>query len=114
MSPRRGGGVQAYRRRAAAVEAEIDAAVAAVKAERRDEHAAAKAAHAEREANRRRFTRDEIDGAGFIHDGYRWRKVVRVNKTTVSVENAQIPHWEPDRIPFEKVHAVQQPLADPT
>lgn len=106
MTPR-SGGVQAYRRRAAAVEREIDAAVAAVNAERRAEHDKAKAAHAEREASRRRFTRDEIDGAGLIHDGYRWRKVVRVNKATVSVESGY--SWL-DRIKFKDVHGVQQPL----
>ncbi|MEV4737153.1 MULTISPECIES: hypothetical protein [unclassified Microbacterium] len=107
MSSRRGGGVQAYRRRAAATEREIDAAVAAVKAERRAGLAAARAEHAEREASRRRFTREDIEGAGFVHDGYQWRKVVRVNKTTVSVASGY--SWV-DRIKFKDVHGVQQPI----
>lgn len=101
-------GVQAFRRRAAATEREIDAAVAEVKAERRAEFAAAKQAHADREAARRRYTREEVVGAGFVHDGHRWRKVVRVNTTTVSVESGY--SWV-DKIPFDKVHGVQQPLA---
>lgn len=100
-------GVQAFRRRAAATEREIDAAVAAVRAERRAEHEAAVAAYAEREAARRRYTRDEIDGAGFVHDGHRWRKVVRVNAKTVSVESGY--SWV-DKIAFDKVHGVQMPM----
>jgi hypothetical protein len=103
-------GVQAFRRRAAAVEREIDAAVAGQKAERRAELEALKRAAVEREANRRRFTRDDIVGAGFVHDGTSWRKVVRVNRKTVSVVNWQVPEWEPDRIPFDRVHGVQMPI----
>lgn len=103
-------GVQAYRRRAAAVEREIDAAVAEVRAEQRAEWDAAKKERAEAEATRRRFTRDEIVGAGFVHDGYSWRKVVRVNAKTVSVVNGMMSHWEPERIKFDKVHGVQMPM----
>ncbi len=102
-------GVQAYRRRAAATERMVDAAVAAVKAEQRAAFAEAKRAHAEREATRRIYTREELLGAGFIHDGHRWRTVVRVNKTTVSVDSS---HSWVDRIAFKNVHGVQQPLAD--
>lgn len=104
MSP----GVQAYRRRAAATERMVDAAVASVRAERHAEMDAARAAYAEREATRRRYTRDDIAGAGFIHDGHGWRKVVRVNAQTVSVESGY--SWV-DRIKFKDVHGVQQPLA---
>lgn len=100
-------GVQAFRRRAAATERMVDAAVAEVKAEQRAKFDAARAAHKEREANRRRFTRDEIVGAGFIHDGHSWRKVVRVNAKTVSVESGY--SWV-DKITFDKVHGVQMPL----
>lgn len=103
-------GVQAYRRRAAATERMVDAAVAAVKAEQRAAWDAQKRAAAEHEAARRRFTRDEIVGAGFVHDGHSWRKVVRVNAKTVSVVNALMPHWEPERIKFDKVHGVQMPM----
>lgn len=100
-------GVQAYRRRASATDRMLDAAVAAVKDEQRAEFAAAKQAHADREATRRRYTRDDIEGAGFIHDGHTWRKVVRVNKVSVSVESGY--SWV-DKIPFGKVHGVQMPL----
>ncbi len=62
------------------------------------------------EHERKRFTRDDIVGAGFVHDGTSWRKVVRVNAKTVSVVNWQVPEWEPDRIPFDKVQGVQMPL----
>lgn len=103
MSP----GVQAYRRRAAAVEREIDAAVAEQKAERRAEWNAAKIERIAREAARRIFTRDEVLGAGFVHDGHRWRKVVRVNAQTISVESGY--SWV-DKIPFGKVHGVRGPL----
>lgn len=100
-------GVQAYRRRAAATERMVDAAVAEVKAERRAAWDEAKRKRAAAEAARRRFTRDEIVGAGFVHDGRAWRKVVRVNTKTVSVESGY--SWV-DKIPFDKVHGVQQPL----
>lgn len=33
-----------------------------------------------------------------------------MNAKTVSVVNWQIPEWEPDRIPFDKVRGVQMPL----
>lgn len=100
-------GVQAYRRRAAATERMVDAAVAEVKAERRAAWDAAKVERAAREAARRMFARDEIVGAGFVHDGHSWRKVVRVNKQTVSVETGY--SWV-DKIPFGKIHGVQQPI----
>ncbi|WEK60532.1 MAG: hypothetical protein P0Y60_14625 [Candidatus Microbacterium colombiense] len=100
-------GVQAYRRRAAETERTVDAAVAAVKAERAAEFEQSKREHAEREAARRVYTREDIVGAGFVHDGHWWRKVVRVNKTSVSVETG---HSWVDRIPFSKVHGIQQPL----
>lgn len=103
------GGVQAYRRRAAATERDIDAAVAAVKSEQRAEFEAAKQAAREREAARHVFTRDDIVGAGFVHDGFQWRTVVSVNKTTVSVSTGY--SWV-DRIPFKKIHGVQQPLEE--
>lgn len=103
MSP----GVQAYRRRAAATERMIDAAVAEARAERAAEYAAAKQEHAERESARRRYAREDIEGAGFIHDGHRWRVVVRVNAQTVSVDSGY--SWV-DRIKFKDVHGVQKPL----
>jgi len=62
------------------------------------------------EYERKRFEREDVLGAGFIHDGTSWRKVVRVNAKTVSVVNWQVPEWEPDRIPFDKIRAVQLPI----
>jgi head-tail adaptor len=104
-------GVQAYRRRAAETERTVDAAVAAVKAERAAEFEKSKREHAEKEAARRIYTREDIVGAGFVHDGHSWRKVVRVNKKTVSVETAY--SWV-DRIPFAKVRGIQQPIEGTT
>lgn len=52
---------------------------------------------------RHRFTREDILGAVAIHDGTSWRRVVRINQKSVSVVNAHVPTWEPDRIPFDKV-----------
>lgn len=98
---------RAYRARAKATEASIDAAVAEVKAQSRAEFAAAKQRAAEREAARRRYTREDIEGAGFVHDGHRWRVVVRVNKATVSVDSGY--SWV-DHVKFKDVHGVQQPL----
>lgn len=82
----------------------VDAAVAAVKAERAAEFEKSKREHTATEANRRIYTREDIVGAGFIHDGHSWRKVVRVNKTTVSVETGY--SWV-DRVLFEKVRSVR-------
>lgn len=81
----------------------------AVKSERQAEFQAAKQAAREREESRKVFARDDILGAGFVHDGFRWRTVVTVNKTTVSVASGY--SWV-DRIPFKKIHGVQQPLAE--
>ncbi|GAA1207394.1 hypothetical protein F6W70_13735 [Microbacterium maritypicum] len=97
-------GVQAFRRRAAEPERTVDAAVAAVKAERAAEFEASKREHAARETARRRFTREDVVGAAFIHDGFQWRTVVRVNKANVSVKTDY--SWV-DRAPFEKIHAVR-------
>jgi len=57
-------------------------------------------------ATRERYTRDELVGADLIHDGSRWRVVVTVNKTTVSVATGY--SWT-DRIPFDRVHDVRHP-----
>ena len=100
----------AYRRRAADTERMVDAAVAEVRRERDAEWAASKQRVKDREASRRQFTRDEIAGAEFVHDGLSWRKVVRVNAKTVSVVNAHVPEWEPERIHFDKIRAVQGPI----
>jgi hypothetical protein len=78
-------GMQAYRRRAAATERMVDAAVAEVKAEQHSSWEAQKAARREAEATRRRFTRDELAGAGLVRDIYGWSRVVRLNEKTITV-----------------------------
>lgn len=78
-------GMQAHRRRAAATERMVDAAVAEVKAERAADWAARAAAHREAEAARHRYTRDELVDALLVRDMYGWASVVRVNTTTVTV-----------------------------
>lgn len=60
------------------------------------------------EAERVRFTREDVVGAVFVHDGRMWRKVVRINQKTVSVVHWQVPTFEPDRIPFDKITAVKK------
>lgn len=60
------------------------------------------------EQERPRLTRDDVVGAVAVHDGWSWRRVVRVNQKTVSVVNAHLPEWEPERIPFDKVRDVRR------
>lgn len=55
------------------------------------------------EMERPRLTREDLIGAVAVHDGTSWRRVVRVNQKSVSVVNAHIPGWEPDRIAFDKI-----------
>lgn len=96
--------VTAYRRRARDTERMVDDAVAEVAAERAAEWTAAKERAAKARAARRQFTRDDLVGAGFVHDGVAWRKVVRLNAKTVSVESGY--SWT-DRVPFARIIAVQ-------
>lgn len=63
------------------------------------------------EMERRRFNREDVLGAVAIHDGTSWRRVVRINQKSVSVVNAHIPTWEPDRIPFDKITDFRRPGA---
>lgn len=56
------------------------------------------------EAERVHFTRDDLAGAEFIHDGISWRQVRKVNAKTVSVETGY--SWV-DRVPFEKIRSVR-------
>lgn len=56
------------------------------------------------EAERVQFTRDDVVGAEFIHDGISWRQVRKVNAKTVSVETGY--SWV-DRVPFEKIRSVR-------
>lgn len=57
------------------------------------------------EAERVPFTREDIVGAEFIHDGFSWRQVRKVNAKTVSVETGF--SWV-DRVPFEKIRSVRK------
>jgi hypothetical protein len=90
----------AYRSRAAATERMVDAAVAEVKAARDAEHAAAKQEYAEWDASRRRFTRDDLINAHHIRTETGWRKVVRLNAKTLTVETGY--SWT-DLVPFDRV-----------
>lgn len=95
----------AYRARAKATEATVDAAVAAVKAEQDAEWTARREAARKAEAARVRFTRDDIEGAIEVRTlAHGWQRVVRVNKTSVTVETG---HSWTDRHPFHKVLEVR-------
>jgi hypothetical protein len=93
------GGMQAYRRRAAATERMVDAAVAEVKAEQHASWEAQKAARREAEATRRRFTRDDLVDALLVRDIYGWARVVRVNERTITVA----ADFGNRKIPFDRV-----------
>ncbi|WP_417510618.1 hypothetical protein [Microbacterium sp.] len=56
------------------------------------------------ETQRVRFTREDVVGAEFIHDGTSWRQVRKVNAKTVSVETGY--SWV-DRVPFDKIRSVR-------
>lgn len=56
------------------------------------------------ETERERYTRDDVVGAEFIHDGISWRRVRKVNAKSVSVETGY--SWV-DRVPFEKIRSVR-------
>lgn len=103
MSPR--DTVSAYRARAKAANAAIDAELARQKAERDAQWAANKEAAAEAEANRRKYTRDDVDGATYVIDRFgKLRQVVRVNQKTVSVTT---PFSWAETIPFDKIRGVR-------
>lgn len=57
------------------------------------------------ELERPRLTREDVLGAVVIHDGISWRKVVKVNAKTVSVDTGY--SWV-DRVPFDKIRAVKK------
>lgn len=57
------------------------------------------------EVERERLSREDIVGSSFVHDGNSWRRVVKVNAKTVSVDSGY--SWV-DRIPFEKIRAVRK------
>lgn len=82
----------------------VDAAVAEIKAEHDARIKASKAAADEAEANRRKYTRDDVLGATHILDQFgKLRQVVRVNRLTVSVAT----EWSwTETIPFHKVRGV--------
>lgn len=52
------------------------------------------------EIERPRLTREDVRGATLVHDGISWRKVVRVNAKSVSVESGY--SWV-DRIDFDRI-----------
>lgn len=85
----------------AAINAAIDAGVAAEKAKWDDLNERAKAAR-EAERERPKLTREDIVGAGYVllSTSGKWHPVVKVNKVTVTVSGL-FPWDEPVR--FEKV-----------
>lgn len=94
-----------YRAGAASIEAAVAEATAQLADETKARYDAAKAAAAEREAARRRYTRDELHGARAVRSRWGWRRVVRVNAATVTVET---PYSWTDRIPFGDVLEVKR------
>ena len=90
----------AWRRRQAATERSIDLAVAEVREQERMRWEAAKAAWERAEAERVRFTAEDLAGAWAVRDRFGWHRVVRVSTRTVTVETGF--SWT-DRIPVERV-----------
>ena len=58
------------------------------------------------EQERPRLTRDDVLGATHVRTRFGWHKVVRVNRTTVSVDTGY--SWT-DRYPFEKILEARKP-----
>lgn len=63
------------------------------------------------EQERPRLTRDDVLGATHVRTGLGWHKVVRVNRTTVSVDTGY--SWN-DRYPFEKILEARRPAGRTT
>ncbi|MGG7510936.1 hypothetical protein [Plantibacter sp. YIM 135249] len=77
-------------------------------ADERLEHWTAKVRSYERriaERDRKRLTRDDVVGATFVRLDHGWRKVVRVNKTTVSLDSGY--SWV-DRYEFDRILEVRR------
>jgi len=94
-----------FRRKAAQTDRDIAALLTAQKAERDAEWKAGKAAAVKAEAERKRYTREELIGAKAIKTDAGWKRVVKVNQKTVSVESGY--SWT-DRVAFDKVLAVHR------
>lgn len=90
-----------YRRKDAATERAILTELAKQRLEARAEYLRIREAARVEEADRVRFTRDDLTGAVIIRDKTRgWRKVRKVNQKTVSVDSGY--SWA-DLIPFADV-----------
>lgn len=63
-------------------------------------HSGAKEAAKARQIERQRLTTADLADATHVHDGYTWRRVVRVNAKTVTVTTAY--SWT-DRLPIEQI-----------
>lgn len=94
----------AYRRRAAATERSIDAALAEVKTAKEVERQEAAAEYAAKHAPVP-YTSEELATARLIRTRYGWYKVVRVNTKTVTVET---PYSWTDRIATPNIIEVKQ------
>ncbi|ANJ26791.1 hypothetical protein [Agromyces aureus] len=90
----------AYRARAKATEAHVDAAVAEVKADRDAKYETARTASRLAEAQRVRFTAADLADATHVRTTLGWHEVVRVNAKTVTVKTAY--SWD-DRVLISKI-----------
>jgi hypothetical protein len=90
----------------AAINAAIDAGLAAEKAKWDDINARARAAR-DAEKARPKLTRDDILGATAIRDQFGWRRVLKVNAKSVTVPSTLHPDWT-DLVSFDKVREVRR------
>ena len=67
------------------LDAEITRNVKAARAEKTAAHKTAVKQRREEEAARVRLTREDIEGATHVHDGYGWYRVICINQKTVKV-----------------------------
>lgn len=70
------------------------------------EHKLGLAKAREREAQRRRFTREDIEGVTHVHDGHGWHEVISINAKTVTVKT---PYSWTERVAFDKIHKIARP-----
>ena len=88
---------------AKSIEREIDKALAAVDAERRERADAERALRAVRrtaESARIKFTADDLAGAEWVRDRFGWHRVIRVSAKSVTVETGY--SWT-DRLAIDKI-----------
>ncbi|ARC56019.1 hypothetical protein AS850_02890 [Frondihabitans sp. 762G35] len=99
----------AYRARAKATDATVDAAAAEIREHTARAWAEARALVAERERTRHRFTREELIGVTHIRTNLGWHKVIRINARSVTVDSGY--SWT-DSYRFDRILDVK-PAASP-